>query len=45
MRSRLAIWKQESLGLPWVKLLTTLVVGNDEVEAKLTGFTSYAIAY
>ena len=45
VRSRLAIWKQESLGLPWVKLLTTLVVGNDEVEAKLTGFTSYAIAY
>lgn len=45
VRTRLAIWKQESLGLPWVKLSTTLVVGNDEVEARLTGFTSYAIAY
>lgn len=45
VRSRLAIWKQESAGLPWVKLLSALVVGNDEIEAKLTGFTSYAIAY
>lgn len=43
--SRIAIWKQESAGLPWVKLLSNLVVGADEIEAKLTGFTSYAIAY
>ena len=45
VRTRMAIWKQESAGLPWVKLLSALVAGADEIEAKLTGFTSYAIAY
>jgi hypothetical protein len=45
VRARMAIWKQESFGLPWVKLATTLLTSTDEVEARLTGFTSYAIAY
>lgn len=42
---RLSIWRQEAAGLPWFKLVSSLTVTNDELEAKLTGFTSYAVAY
>jgi hypothetical protein len=45
VRSALGVWRQESANLPWVKLVTTLQVGTDEVEARLSGFTRYAIAY
>lgn len=45
VRTQIAVWRQESVNLPWVKLASTLLVGADEIEARLTGFTSYAIAY
>ncbi|MFL5579200.1 MAG: hypothetical protein ACJ8AO_02420 [Gemmatimonadaceae bacterium] len=45
IRSELAIWRQEQLGQPWVRLSSRLEVGVDEVEARLTGFTNYAVAY
>jgi hypothetical protein len=43
--TRLAIWRQEALGQPWVQLSSELRLEADEVEARLTGFTNYAVAY
>jgi hypothetical protein len=41
----LAIWRQESPGQPWVKLLSKVEISLDEIEADITGFTGYALAY
>lgn len=41
----LAIWKRESSSQPWTKLTTIVSTGTHEVEADVTGFTSYAIAW
>lgn len=41
----LAIWKQEAPGLPWIRLSSFVDFSSDKVEAKLTGFTGYAISY
>lgn len=41
----LAIWKRESATQPWMKLTTIVSTGTHEVEADVTGFTSYAIAW
>ncbi len=41
----LAIWKRESASQPWMKLTTIVSTGTHEVEADVTGFTSYAIAW
>jgi hypothetical protein len=43
--TQLAIWKQEAPGLPWIRLSSYVDLSADEVEAKLTGFTGYAISY
>lgn len=43
--SRLAIWRRETIAEPWVRLSSVLSVSTDEVEAAITGFTNYAIAY
>lgn len=43
--SRLAIWRRETIADPWVRLSSVLSVSRDEVEATITGFTNYAIAY
>jgi len=42
---RLAVWKRESPLSPWLKQSSILSVGLDEVETKVHGFTSYAIAW
>lgn len=42
---QLGIWKQEAPGLPWVRLTSFLNVSAEEVEAKLLGFSGYAISY
>ncbi|HEX5972320.1 MAG TPA: hypothetical protein VFY85_10360 [Gemmatimonadaceae bacterium] len=42
---QLSIWRQESPGLPWVKLSSFVDFSTEEVEAKLLGFTGYAISY
>jgi hypothetical protein len=42
---RLALWKRESALSPWLKQASILSVGLDEVETKVHGFTSYAIAW
>ena len=41
----LAIWRQENLGDPFVRLTSVLVIESDEADAELTGFSRYALAY
>ena len=41
----LAIYRRETLTAPWVKLTSQVVVESDEIEAVLTGFSNYVIAY
>ncbi len=45
LESQLAIWKRESASSPWVKLASIVELEADEIEALLSGFTGYAIAY
>jgi hypothetical protein len=42
-----AIWKQEALGQPWVKLTSAIEVNGSftEVKADVTGFTNHAVAW
>lgn len=41
----LAVWRQETAGQPWVRLVSNLEVQIDEIEADLTGFSNYVVAY
>lgn len=43
--SLLAIWKQEVLNGPWTKLGVIRDIEIDEIEANITSFTGYAIAF
>jgi len=45
LETRLALWKQENAGEPWVKLPTVLKFETNEAEAAITGFTGYALAF
>lgn len=45
LESELAIWKQELVTDPWERVGSAVFKDLDEVEADLTGFTRYAIAY
>jgi hypothetical protein len=45
IESTLAIWRQESLTDPFVRLTSVLTIETDEAEAELTGFSRYALAY
>jgi len=45
LETQFAIWRQETPGAPFVRLGTALLEDLDEVEAELTGFSRYAIAY
>ena len=40
-----AIWGQETVGGPWTVLATEFDLASQEVEAKPTSFTRYAVAY
>ena len=42
---RLSIWRQARIGDPFVKIGTVKTEGLRELEAKLTSFSRYAIAY
>ena len=42
---QLAIWRQELVGAPWLKLSSVVEVQLNEVEADITSFTGYALAY
>ena len=41
---RLAVWRQEQPGEPWVEIATVRLKENDEVRARITGFTGFALA-
>lgn len=45
VESELALWQQENPGDSFVKLSTLLEVNLDEIEAKILGFSRYALAY
>ena len=42
---RIAIWRQELPGQPWVRLSSRVEISLDDVEAEITSFTSYALAF
>lgn len=44
VESRLSIWKQERPGEPWVRQGTVRFEDNDELKAKVTSFTGFAVA-
>ena len=41
----LGIWRQETAGAPWTRLTSRLEVQLDEINAELTGFSNYVVAY
>ena len=41
----LSIWRQEQPGLPWIKMASAVVHDSRRVDADLSGFTGYALAY
>jgi hypothetical protein len=41
----LGIWRQETIGAPWTRLASRLEVQLNEIEAELTGFSNYVVAY
>lgn len=45
IEQRLDIWRQERPGFPFVRVGTARSEENNEIEAKLNGFSRYAIAY
>jgi hypothetical protein len=45
IKSRLAIWRQESLTGPFVRLGSVNEVNLEEINADILGFSRYAIAY
>jgi hypothetical protein len=45
IKARLAIWRQEALNDPFLKLGSVNVEESEEINADILGFTRYAIAY
>lgn len=45
IKQQFSLWRQEAVGQPWFKVFSVVVEDLEEVEADITGFTSYAIAY
>lgn len=45
VEQQLSIWRQETMAAPWFKVSSVVVKSNKEVEANLSGFTGYALAY
>jgi len=43
LETRLRIWQQETAGMPWLPLLTVRLNGDD-MEARVLGFTGFAMA-
>ena len=41
----ISTWRQETPGAPWVKVGSTVETDISEVQAFITGFTGYALAY
>ena len=45
LERQLGIWFQEVAGQPWHSLTSTVFEDDDDIEAKVTSFTTYAVAY
>lgn len=45
IEGQLALWRQETPTAPWFKMSSLVVKENKEVDALLSGFTGYAVAY
>lgn len=45
IKSQLAIWRQENVGDPFIRLGSVNVEGLEEINADILGFTRFAIAY
>ncbi len=45
LETQLRIWRQEAVGEPWAQLSSHVELSLDEIEADITGFTNYAVAY
>ena len=41
----ISTWRQESAGAPWVKVSSTVEIEINEVQASISGFSGYALAY
>ncbi|HEX4469778.1 MAG TPA: hypothetical protein VH080_09590, partial [Gemmatimonadaceae bacterium] len=41
----ISTWRQETPGAPWIKVSSTVETDINEVQAFITGFTGYALAY
>lgn len=39
------VWRQETSGAPWARLVSRIEVELDEIEVGLIGFSNYAVAY
>ncbi len=44
-KRKLAIWRQEALGLSWFRIASAVEVNSREVKADLAGFTGYCLSY
>lgn len=45
IRQTLSWWRQEEVGLPWLRQASFVFDAIDEIEADVFGFTNYAVAY
>ena len=45
VQQKLSVWRQELIGLPWFKVSSFVVKDSKRVDADLSGFTGYALAY
>ncbi len=45
VEQQFSLWRQEAVGQPWFKVFSSLSISEEQVEADVTGFTGYAIAY
>ena len=45
LEAQLSIWKQESASEPWAQLVSRIELELDEIEAEITGFTNFVVAY
>lgn len=43
--NQLSLWRQEAAGQPWYKVFSAVVEDLKEVDADISGFTGYAIAF
>lgn len=45
LQNLLSVWKRETPTAPWTKLPSTVSAGSHEIEADVTGFTIYIVAW